>query len=91
MLVVGGTDAERLAAGPVQYTPAIDPNSYVIGIESITVGDEPLPMPEDGVALPDTGTTQALIPHSVFDAFQKVSEKIVHAQKHQSSQPRPWD
>lgn len=72
MLVVGGTDAERLAAGPVQYTPSIDPNSYVVSMEAVTVGDESLPMPEKAVALPDTGTTLAFFPKTVFDAFQKV-------------------
>lgn len=72
MLVVGGTDAERLAAGPVQYTPSIEPNSYVVSMEAVTVGDESLPMPEKAVALPDTGTTLAFFPKTVFDAFQKV-------------------
>jgi hypothetical protein len=76
VLVVGGADAERLAAGPVQYTPALVPEAYVVGIESATLGDEPLPLPEKAKAIVDTGTTLIYVPISVFDAIQKVGPRM---------------
>lgn len=74
---MGGTDAERLAAEPVQYTPAIDAISYTVGIESITFGDEALPLPEKVAAIADTGTTLAFIPQTVFDGFKKVRRTLL--------------
>ena len=58
-------------SGNYSYVPIVNDTYYVVGLNSISVGEVEIISPADGYANPivDSGTTQLVIPQEAYDRF----------------------
>lgn len=63
-LIIGGIDTDHLK-GPITWSPSLSPNSWILSMNAVKLGDRHLASHPQG-ALLDTGSSLLVAPRSIY-------------------------